>query len=114
MLEGAGAQVRAVATVALAMTAFGKFHPQVLLTDLAMPVEDGFSLISKVRAHREGRHLPLIALSARAGDEDRRRSLASGFQLHLVKPVDADHLAQAIVRVTQPAPGNEAAAATPD
>jgi two-component system CheB/CheR fusion protein len=106
MLEGAGGEVRSAASVAEAIRMFGEFHPQVLLADLSMPLEDGFSLIRKVRAlrPREGGDVPSIALSALAGDEDRQRSLNSGFQLHLVKPVDTDHLARAVLDVTKTQP----------
>jgi CheY-like chemotaxis protein len=70
----------------------------VLVSDIAMPDEDGYCLIRKVRglAAGEGGDLPAVALTAYARDEDRQRALAAGFQSHLAKPVEPADLAQAI------------------
>ena len=85
----------------------------VLVSDIAMPDEDGYQLIRKLRAlpADEGGLMPAIALTAYARDEDRQRSLSAGFQNHIAKPVDPCELADAIARV---APNRDAAAAAPD
>ena len=71
-----------------------------LLCDVAMPGEDGYSLIRRVRALGPGEDIPAAAITALAGEEDRRRALAAGFQMHLVKPVDIDRLAQAVAELS--------------
>ncbi|HER19889.1 MAG TPA: response regulator [Chromatiales bacterium] len=97
MLEAQGADVRAAGSVAEGLAALEKFVPQVILCDLAMPGEDGYAFIRKLRSgNRRRRKIPVAALTALAGEEDRRRALESGFQMHLAKPIDADRLATAI------------------
>jgi two-component system CheB/CheR fusion protein len=98
VLTRAGATVRTADSVAAGMAVFGEFHPDVLVCDIAMPVEDGYAFITKVRAlgAEEGGDTPAAALTALAGDADRKCALASGFQLHLTKPVDLDLLAGAL------------------
>jgi CheY-like chemotaxis protein len=65
-----------------------------------MPLEDGYSLISKIRVlENDLRQTPALALTASAGHEDVRRAHLAGFQTHLAKPVAANTLAQAIARL---------------
>jgi len=77
------------------------FRPDVLLSDLAMPGEDGFSLIAQVRclAPERGGRIPAVALSALVGVDDRDRALEAGFQMHLPKPVAVDALLAAVARL---------------
>jgi chemotaxis methyl-accepting protein methylase/signal transduction histidine kinase/chemotaxis response regulator CheB len=99
MLTETGAQVRVAESASAAMTVVEEFRPEVILCDIAMPGEDGYSLIRRVRAlgaARGGGDIPALALTAFAGEEHRRRTLAAGFQMHLAKPVDMDHLTQAV------------------
>jgi CheY-like chemotaxis protein len=97
MLEGHGAEVRAARSAAEGLLALEKFVPQVILCDIAMPGEDGYAFIRKLRSGNAGRRgIPAAALTALAGEEDRRRALDSGFQLHLAKPIDAERLATAV------------------
>ncbi|RPH55227.1 response regulator, partial [bacterium] len=72
----------------------------VLVADIGMPEEDGYSLIGKVR-ELDGaiRDVPAIALTAYAGEGDRQRALAAGFQMHLAKPVEPLELASAVATV---------------
>ena len=65
-----------------------------LITDLDMPEENGFTLLRRARAHARarGRNLPAVALTAYGSADDRRRILAAGFNLHLAKPVDPEEL----------------------
>jgi signal transduction histidine kinase/ActR/RegA family two-component response regulator len=98
MLSLTGALVEAVGSVAEAMIAFDHARPDVLLSDIGMPIEDGYSLIRRVRARlpERGGKVPAAAITAYATAEDRERALAAGFQLHLSKPVDLEHLSAAI------------------
>ncbi|HEY6558300.1 MAG TPA: response regulator, partial [Polyangiaceae bacterium] len=96
MLEGLGADVRAAASVAEGLAAVEMFRPAVILCDIAMPGEDGYAFIRKLRSGSRGELTPAAALTALAGEEDRRRALQAGFQMHLAKPIDADRLATAI------------------
>jgi signal transduction histidine kinase len=93
-LQQCGAEVTAVASVAEALASLDRSLPDVLVSDLAMPDEDGYSLIRKVRSRdpEAGGKIPAAALTAYARAEDRVRALASGFQRHLPKPVDPSDL----------------------
>lgn len=100
-LETAGAVVHAAATAAEGLAAFETVRPQVLLTDLAMPTEDGYSLIAKVRAlpPEKGGHVPAAALTALASDDDQTQVLAAGFQAHIRKPVAFAVLVDSVARL---------------
>lgn len=102
-LEMSGAIVRTSSSVAEAMTSLRDWIPDILLADINMPGEDGYSLIRKLRALKpdEGADIPAIALTAMAREEDSENAMASGFQLHLSKPVDIDELAEAIANLTK-------------
>ena len=94
LLERCGARVRAVASAAEAIRELRDFKPDVLLSDIAMPGEDGYDLIRRIRAlpPAEGGRIPAAALTAHARAEDRRRTLLAGFNLHVPKPVDPEEL----------------------
>ena len=98
-LEMSGAEVRTSSSVAEAMKSLREWIPDLLLTDINMPGEDGYSLIKKLRALKpeQGADIPAIALTAMARSEDSEQALSSGFQLHIPKPVDIEELAEAIV-----------------
>ena len=72
--------------------------PDILVSDLGMPGEDGYSLIRKVRAlsAEQGGKIPAVALTAYARTEDRLKVLRSGFQIHLTKPVEPIELVTVI------------------
>jgi signal transduction histidine kinase len=93
-LEQCGAQVIAVPSAAAALEQLDSGPADVLVSDLGMPDEDGYSLIRKVRARAPGQggSVPAAALTAYARAEDRSRVLASGFQMHLPKPIDPGDL----------------------
>lgn len=90
MLERSGAQVLAVSSTREALDSMEKWKPDVLIADIGMPIEDGYSLIRKVRAlpSDRGGQIPALALTAYARTEDRIRALSEGYQMHLAKPVD--------------------------
>ena len=94
VLKECGSEVITSRSVAEALEALEQHKPDILISDLGMPDEDGYSLISKIRAlpSERGGHIPAAALTAYARAEDRMRVLRSGFQFHLPKPVDSAEL----------------------
>jgi CheY-like chemotaxis protein len=104
LLESRGAVVRAVSSATEALDAISRHRPDVLLADLRMPEEDGYSLIRKLRARereqQDGR-LPAIAVTAYASPRDREQAIAAGYDGHVAKPVDPGELARAIVKVAK-------------
>lgn len=89
LLETAGAEVQVAGSAAEGMSAFRRERPDLLLVDIAMPGEDGLSLMRRIRAldAQDGGQTPAAALTARAVLEDRLESLRAGFQAHMAKPV---------------------------
>jgi PAS domain S-box-containing protein len=97
VLGEAGANITAVASVSQAMTAIGNACPDVLLSDIAMPDQDGYDLIRRVRnAELSVKVLPAVALTAFAHKDDRLRGLLAGFQVHVAKPIDPHELVAVI------------------
>ena len=98
MLGRLGADVRAVSSSGEALAALDGQVPQVILCDIAMPSEDGYTFARKLRSRtpERGGVIPAAALTALASHEDRERSLRAGFQMHLTKPIDAASLAAAV------------------
>jgi PAS domain S-box-containing protein len=89
ILESCKARVTAVASARAALKRLRKEPPDVLISDIGMPDEDGYALIRQVRAlEPDGRKLPAVALTAYARLEDRTRVLMAGFQTHIGKPVE--------------------------
>jgi CheY-like chemotaxis protein len=89
-----GAEVKTVGTASEALELLEQWTPDVLVSDIGMPGEDGYELIKKVRSRDDERQalIPAIALTAYASVEDGTRILAAGFQRHMVKPLDPDEL----------------------
>lgn len=101
ILESDGAEVNAVASVSEALATIESFSPNLLVSDIAMPIEDGYSLIRKVRAlPSEVSRIPALALTAYAGERDIESAMKAGFNFHLAKPVDSDRLIHKIVQMT--------------
>ena len=94
VLRECGSEVIVSRSVEEALAALEQHKPDILISDLGMPDEDGYSLISKIRAlpAERGGQIPAAALTAYARAEDRLRVLRSGFQFHLPKPVDSAEL----------------------
>jgi CheY-like chemotaxis protein len=94
ILEGCGTHVSTASSAAAALEALKAETFDVLLSDIGMPEEDGYALIAKVRAldRERGGRIPAAALTAYAGQEDRIRTLLSGFQIHVPKPVNPNEL----------------------
>jgi CheY-like chemotaxis protein len=101
LLSRQGADVRAAASAAQAITTFTEFRPELLVCDISMPIEDGYSLLARIRAFspEQGSDVPAVALTSFADEDDRRRALAAGFQVHMAKPVDIDGLVAALTRL---------------
>jgi signal transduction histidine kinase len=95
-LESRDADVVTAASAAEAMQMLKRRRVDVLISDIAMPEEDGYAFIRKLRAAAETASIPAAALTALARDEDRQRALNAGFQLHLAKPIDAASLVAAV------------------
>jgi CheY-like chemotaxis protein len=93
-LTQSGAEVRESSSVAEALEMIEEWHPDVLMSDIGMPDEDGYALIRKVRSlsQERGGGTPAAALTAYAREEDRRLALAAGFHVHLSKPVGRGEL----------------------
>ena len=94
LLESCGAEVRTASSAAQALRTLDVWKPDVLISDIAMPEEDGYVLIRKIRARspEQGGDIPAVALTAYAKIEDRVRILAAGFQMYLSKPADPSEL----------------------
>lgn len=94
MFNACGAQARVAGSCKEALDVFDAWRPDVLVSDIAMPGEDGYSLIRKVRARRpeDGGQVPAVALTAYAKIEDRVSILGAGFQMYLSKPADPNEL----------------------
>jgi CheY-like chemotaxis protein len=87
--------------VAEALAALQWRRPDVLLSDISMPGEDGYTLARRLRAFDtpDGGGIPALALTAHARPEDSEQAFLAGFDAHLAKPVSPDELAQAIARL---------------
>lgn len=98
-----GARVRVAASAAEAVDVLGKTEFDVLLADIAMPEEDGCSLMRRVRASGSRRvaSMPAAAVTAHAREEERREVLAAGFDVHLVKPIDPPELARVVLELAR-------------
>ena len=92
ILERRGALVRGANSMNEALAEFATFSPNVVLSDIDMPGNDGYELIGRLRAMPNGRAVPAVALTALARGEDRTRALRAGFQMHVPKPVDFNEL----------------------
>jgi CheY-like chemotaxis protein len=106
LLERSGARAVSAGSVDEALKAVELERPDVVLADIAMPVEDGYELLRRLRERpAEGsRPLPVAALTAYASAEDRRRLLQAGFQAHLTKPLRAGDLALTVLALARPHP----------
>jgi signal transduction histidine kinase/CheY-like chemotaxis protein len=98
MLASAGARVTPATSAAAALALLDHHHPDVIVTDLGMPEMDGHQFVAQLRQMRDPRmrRVPVAALTGYARSEDRARSLQSGAQLHLAKPVDPAALVAAV------------------
>src|SRR5581483_11164350 len=102
VLTHCGAEVNAVASAAEALAVLGSFKPDVMVSDIEMPGEDGYSLIRKVRSHVGGAsRIAAAALTAHARTEDRMRALAAGYDTHIAKPVEPSELLAVVASIAR-------------
>jgi signal transduction histidine kinase len=101
MLAQGGAEVQTVASATEALAACDEWRPDILIADIGMPGEDGYTLMKKLRAREShsGRHIPAIALTAYGRREDRLRALSAGYETHVPKPVNAAELLAAVANL---------------
>ena len=99
LLQHYGAQTRIAASAEEALSEIAHRAPQVLLSDIGMPSVDGFELVRRVRELIPESEMIALALTGLGSAQDRKRALAEGFQVCMVKPVDPEHLVEAIRRL---------------
>ncbi len=106
VLTHAGARVQPARSVQEAIESIERDPPDVLVSDIGLPDEDGYALIRQVRRHEaeHGGFLPAVALTGYARIADRDRILAAGFQAHVTKPLDSEALTASIAAVTHRRP----------
>jgi CheY-like chemotaxis protein/two-component sensor histidine kinase len=105
ILTTAGAIVQAASSVREALRHLEEARPDVLLADIGMPGMNGYALIHEVRRGeaQTRQHLPAAAITAYAGDEDRERALAAGFDRHVCKPIDPVAIVEVVLSMCRSA-----------
>lgn len=103
ILREAGAEVAAAAGAQQGIDMIAKWRPDILISDIGMPGEDGYDLIRKVRALSpdQGGQTPAIALTALARTQDRLKVLSAGYQMHVPKPVEPVELATVVASLAK-------------
>ena len=101
VLDAAGAEVTTAASTREALEGIAVTMPDLLLADLGLPDEDGYTLLQRIRAIPTLDTLPAVALTAYARASDRERALAAGFLDYIIKPVDPQELVKVIVSVIE-------------
>ena len=101
ILKNRGARVWTAGSATEAMTLLAGNHPDIVLTDIGMAHEDGFSLLKRMQEHhdRRVRTVPAIAITAYSSPQDQQRLRRAGFQAHVTKPVPAADVVRTVARV---------------
>ena len=99
MLELCGARVLVAESAKSGLEAFEKARPDAIVSDIAMPGEDGYWLVREVARRMNARDVPAVAVTAFAGQHPRDKALAAGFRAHLAKPVDPEVLCRTVAEV---------------
>jgi signal transduction histidine kinase len=101
VLAAAGAEIRTCLSASQALAAIDATVPDLLVSDIAMPGDDGYALIRKIRARRteDGGRIPAVALTAYGRTEDRTKALSAGFHTHVGKPVEPSQLVSVVASV---------------
>ncbi|BAZ42067.1 PAS/PAC sensor hybrid histidine kinase [Calothrix sp. NIES-4101] len=94
----AGAKTATADSVSAAINTFSSFQPHILVSDIGMPQEDGYSLIRQIRSltPQQGGKIPAIAITAYASEDDKNAAIAAGFQSHMAKPILPDELVSTV------------------
>jgi len=102
MLKHEGAEVRTAVSATEALAACDVWRPDILISDIGMPEEDGYVLMKKLRARESerGGHIPAIALTAYGRQEDRRHALSVGYEYYIPKPVAPAELLAVVASLT--------------
>ncbi len=109
-LKQRSANITAVSSAAQAIQAIKTSRPDVLISDIAMPGEDGYQLIQKILALNINPRIPAIAITAYAKEEDKERALSAGYQRYLSKPVELGELMSAVAEAARMELSDDAAA----
>ena len=101
VLKRVGAEVTSVGSAREALDVLEREKPHILVSDIAMPGEDGYALLKKIRAlpPERGGRTPAIALTAHSLVQDRLQSLRAGFQSHVPKPVVPEELVEVVASI---------------
>jgi CheY-like chemotaxis protein len=99
VLKLQGHEVFSAANGSLALESAARHLPDVALLDIGMPLLDGYEVARRIRSQEWGRQVTLMAVTGWGQDADRRRSREAGFDVHLVKPLDVDKLAELLSRL---------------
>jgi len=104
VLANSGAEVKTASAADEAMDIFLQWKPEILISDLGMPTQDGIHFIRKIRSLQaeNGATVPAIALTAYTREEDRTAALSAGYDLHLPKPATPSELVTAVSSLTKP------------
>jgi CheY-like chemotaxis protein/two-component sensor histidine kinase len=102
LLAERGALVRAAGSAAEALAQLAEFRPQILISDIGMPEQDGYDLIRRIREQGlSAKQMPAVALTAFARADDRQRALSAGYQVHVAKPVNARELTAVLASLAE-------------
>lgn len=103
LFEEYGVETIAATSALEALEILKQIKPDLLISEIRLPNEDGYSLMDKVKAFESGRHvhIPAIALTVYARDDDRAHALSVGFEEHLPKPFDIDELLATVAGLTR-------------
>jgi CheY-like chemotaxis protein len=99
LLESRGCRLTCVESVEAAVAAIRKDPPDLVITDCAMPIEDGFDLLHRIKEDPELGAIPTMMVTAHADPELRDRALQEGFDAFLTKPVDPARLVQVVEKL---------------
>ena len=114
LLEDCEATVTTAGSANEALEQVAREAPDVLLSDIGMPTEDGYSLMRRIRSlSGEASRIPAIALTAYARAEDRVKALQAGYQMHLSKPVEPVKLIEMVASLVKPRAGNRRSSPSP-
>ena len=101
LLSSYHAEVRTAESVAAALAVYRSWTPELLISDLGMPEQDGYDLICSIHALPHGLLKKAIAITGFSRDEDRERALAAGYDIFLTKPVELEQLIDLIAEINR-------------